>query len=44
LVSLISEERLHPRIEVEASWKEIAGVARRLMDRGYPGKAVLIAD
>ncbi|HLW02335.1 MAG TPA: zinc-binding dehydrogenase [Ktedonobacterales bacterium] len=41
LVRLIDEKRLHPRIEVEAPWTDIAEVARQLMDRRYPGKAVL---
>ena len=41
LVRLIADKRLHPRIEVEAPWTDIAEVARQLMDRRYPGKAVL---
>jgi NADPH:quinone reductase-like Zn-dependent oxidoreductase len=41
LVRLIAEKRLHPRVELEAPWTDIAEVARQLMDRRYPGKAVL---
>jgi NADPH:quinone reductase-like Zn-dependent oxidoreductase len=41
LAELIVEDRLHPRIDVEAPWTEIADVAERLMDRRFPGKAVL---
>lgn len=41
LTSLVAERRLTPRIEVEASWKEVGEVARRLLDRGFTGKAVL---
>jgi NADPH2:quinone reductase len=41
LVRLIHEDRLKPRIEVEAPWTEVGDVAARLIDRGYTGKAVL---
>ncbi len=41
LVRLVADGRLHPRIEVEAPWTNIADVARQLIDRRYPGKAVL---
>ncbi len=41
LVGLIADGRLHPRVEVEAPWTEIADVARQLMDRRFAGKAVL---
>jgi NADPH2:quinone reductase len=41
LARLIADGRLHPRIEVEAPWTQIAEVARQLLDRRYPGKAVL---
>jgi len=41
LVRLIDEGRLKPRIEVEAPWTEVGEVAKRLIDRGYTGKAVL---
>ena len=41
LVRLVDEGRLKPHIEVEAPWTEVGEVARRLIDRGYTGKAVL---
>ncbi len=41
LARLVADGRLHPRIEVEAPWTDIADVARQLLDRRYPGKAVL---
>jgi NADPH:quinone reductase-like Zn-dependent oxidoreductase len=33
--------RLHPHIAVEASWTDIASIARRLIAREFAGKAVL---
>jgi NADPH:quinone reductase-like Zn-dependent oxidoreductase len=33
--------RLRPHIEIEASWTDIAGIARRLLAREFAGKAVL---
>jgi NADPH2:quinone reductase len=41
LASLVAAGKLHTRIEVEAPWTEIADAARRLLDRRFPGKAVL---
>jgi len=41
LAGLIGEGRLDPHISVEASWEQVGEVARRLLDRGYTGKAVL---
>ncbi len=41
LSHLVAEGRLRPRVSVEASWEEVGEVARRLLDRGYTGKAVL---
>ncbi|QIN79303.1 zinc-binding dehydrogenase [Rubrobacter marinus] len=41
LASLVSDGRLAPRVEVEASWTEVGPVAKRLLDRGFTGKAVL---
>jgi NADPH2:quinone reductase len=41
LVRLIADGRLHPRIEMEAPWTSVPDVARQLMDRRFPGKAVL---
>ena len=42
LAILVAQERLHPRIEVEAPWERIGEIARRLIDRQFPGKAVLL--
>lgn len=44
LVGRIAAGNLRPAIEVEASWSEVGTVAQRLLDRGYPGKAVLHID
>ncbi|HZT89774.1 MAG TPA: zinc-binding dehydrogenase [Stellaceae bacterium] len=41
LADLIAAGKLKPRIEIEAPWTEIGTVARRLLDRGFAGKAVL---
>lgn len=41
LAGLIADGRLRPHIDVEAPWTEIAAVAQQLIDRRYPGKAVL---
>ncbi len=41
LAQLIADGRLKPLISVEESWTEIGPVAQRLLDRGFPGKAVL---
>ena len=41
LAGLVATGQLHPRISVEAPWTEIASVAQQLLDRRYPGKAVL---
>ena len=41
LAGLIGEGRLDPHISVETSWEQVGEVARRLLDRGYTGKAVL---
>ena len=41
LVRMISEGTLQPLIAVEAPWTEIGNVAQQLLDRTYPGKAVL---
>lgn len=41
LLRFIEEGRLRPRIAVEAPWSEIGDVARQLLDRRFPGKAVL---
>jgi NADPH:quinone reductase-like Zn-dependent oxidoreductase len=41
LVALIQDGRLRPHIEVEAPWEQVAEVCQRLMERRFPGKAVL---
>lgn len=41
LAELIAAGQLQPQIAVEASWNDIGGVARRLIDREFTGKAVL---
>ncbi|MCA1740433.1 MAG: zinc-binding dehydrogenase [Actinobacteria bacterium] len=41
LSRLVAEGRLTPLVSVEAPWEEVGEVARRLLDRGYTGKAVL---
>jgi NADPH:quinone reductase len=41
LASLVAAGRLASHIAVEASWAEIGTIAQRLLDRDYPGKAVL---
>ena len=38
---LIAAGKLNPLIDLEAPWTEIASVAQKLVDRAYPGKAVL---
>ena len=44
LARLVADGHLHPPIEVEASWTEIARVAQQLLDRQFAGKAVLHID
>jgi NADPH:quinone reductase len=41
LARMVADGRLIPRIEVVAPWTEVGEVARRLIERGYTGKAVL---
>jgi NADPH:quinone reductase-like Zn-dependent oxidoreductase len=41
LARMVADGRLKPRIEVEAPWTEVGEIARRLIERGYTGKAVL---
>ena len=41
LLHLVREKLLVPQIEIEASWSEIGKIAQQLVDRQYPGKAVL---
>jgi NADPH:quinone reductase len=44
LARMIDAGSLKPLIAVEASWTEIGKVAQMLLDREYPGKAVLNVD
>jgi NADPH2:quinone reductase len=44
LADLVSAGQLTPHISVERPWKEIGQVAQDLMDRRFPGKAVLAVD
>ncbi|MDB5053349.1 MAG: NADPH:quinone reductase [Bacilli bacterium] len=41
LAEMVAEGRLHPQIDREASWTEIAEVAQSLLNRHIAGKAVL---
>jgi NADPH:quinone reductase len=41
LVNLVAEDRLRPRIAIEASWQDIGKVAQDLLERRISGKAVL---
>ncbi len=41
LAGLVAQGRLTPRISLEADWTDVDRIARELMDRTYPGKAVL---
>src|SRR5688572_7710764 len=44
LAKLVDQGVLKPQISLTASWKEAGPVARQLLDRAYPGKAVLTVD
>lgn len=44
LAKLVDQGVLKPQISLTASWKEAGAVARQLLDRAYPGKAVLRVD
>jgi NADPH:quinone reductase len=41
LARMIDQGVLKPLISLEAPWEEFGNVARQLLDRSYPGKAVL---
>jgi NADPH:quinone reductase-like Zn-dependent oxidoreductase len=41
LAKLVDAGVLKPEISLTASWSEAGSVARQLLDRAYPGKAVL---
>lgn len=44
LARLVAAGVLKPQIAIEAPWKEIGPVAQQLLDRAYPGKAVLLVS
>jgi NADPH:quinone reductase-like Zn-dependent oxidoreductase len=44
LVGMLASGVLKPLIAIEAPWSEIGEVAQQLLDRSYPGKAVLMID
>ncbi|MBI4213598.1 MAG: zinc-binding dehydrogenase [Chloroflexi bacterium] len=44
LVRLVAADALKPQIALEAPWQEVGSVAQKLLDRAYPGKAVLLVD
>jgi NADPH2:quinone reductase len=44
LAKLVDQGVLKPQISLTASWQEAGPVARQLLDRAYPGKAVLTVD
>jgi NADPH:quinone reductase-like Zn-dependent oxidoreductase len=44
LARMVADGTLKPLIAVEAPWTEIGKVAQQLLDRSYPGKAVLTID
>ena len=44
LVRMVSAGTLKPLIAIEAPWTQIGDVAQKLLDRAYPGKAVLLVD
>jgi NADPH:quinone reductase-like Zn-dependent oxidoreductase len=41
LAALVATGTLRPRISIEAPWTQIADVARQLLERRFPAKAVL---
>ena len=41
LARLVDDGVVKPQISVTAPWSEVGSVARQLLDRAYPGKAVL---
>jgi hypothetical protein len=41
LLRLVQQKLLVPQIAIEASWTEISKIAEQLVERKYPGKAVL---
>ena len=41
LANLVESGQLRPHIDLEADWTQIADIAQKLLDRHFPGKAVL---
>jgi len=41
LLTMVDSGALKPLISIEAPWTDIGKVAQQLLDREYPGKAVL---
>ena len=44
LARMVADGRLKPNVAIEAPWSEIGPVAQQLLDRSYPGKAVLLVS
>jgi NADPH:quinone reductase-like Zn-dependent oxidoreductase len=44
LARMVAAGTLRPLIDVQAPWSEIGNVAQQLLDRSYPGKAVLLVE
>src|SRR5262245_29336284 len=44
LAELVAAGQLMPHVSIERSWKDIAQVAQDLLNRRYPGKAVLTVE
>jgi NADPH:quinone reductase len=41
---LLADRRLVPHIAIQTSWTEVGDIGERLLDRSYPGKAVLTVE
>jgi NADPH:quinone reductase-like Zn-dependent oxidoreductase len=41
---LLGDGLLVPHITIEASWTEVGEIAQQMLDRAYPGKAVLTLE
>jgi NADPH:quinone reductase-like Zn-dependent oxidoreductase len=44
LAKLVDQGVVKPEVSLTTSWQEAGSVARQLLDRAYPGKAVLTVD
>lgn len=44
LLNLVETGQLKPHIDVEADWNQVVDITQQLLDRRYPGKAVLNLD